>query len=167
MNTEFIPLMMRRNRETIKLIEENKQKNGMKPMVYKNIERYAEIIASGVYKGVTYVVINRGIHPCAYVMCNDQEFIDRHKTEYDDLDCIDVHGGVTFLGDAKKLLGLEGYDCPCFGWDYGHAGDWAGYWTEEDNIIYGCRKYTTEILVDDCKDAIDQYLTQKERDNLR
>ena len=128
-----------------------------KEIVYNNIDRFAVIVATGEYKGVKYVCVNRGKHPCAYVMCS-QEFLDKHVNEWDSIDGIYVHGGVSFVGQANELLGLEDYDSPCFGWDYGHAGDWAGYISENENLAYGHRKYTTEMIVDDCQDAIDQYL---------
>jgi len=128
-----------------------------KEIVYNNIDRFAVIVATGEYKGVKYVCVNRGKHPCAYVMCS-QEFLDKHVNEWDGIDGLYVHGGVSFVGPANELLGLEDYDSPCFGWDYGHAGDWAGYISENENLAYGHRKYTTDMIIADCEDAIDQYL---------
>lgn len=163
----MIPQMMSRNEEIIRLIKENKKKKLMvgekKEIVYNNIDRFAVIVAAGEYRGVKYVCINRGKHPCAYVMCT-QEFLDKHVGEYDIIDGLHVHGGITFTGMANELLGLEDYDSPCFGWDYGHAGDWAGYISDEENEIFGHRKYTTEMLINDCESAIDQYLDIIKRD---
>ena len=134
-----------------------------KEIVYNNIKHFAVIVASGVYKNVQYVCLNLGIHPAAYVMCT-QEFLDKHVDKYKTIEGIHVHCGITYVGKANELLGLEEYDSPCFGWDYGHAGDWAGYMSEEENIAFNHTKYTTDMLVKDCQDAIDQYLQILEND---
>ena len=134
-----------------------------KEIVYNNIKHLAVIVASGVYKNVQYVCLNLGIHPAAYVMCS-QEFLDKHVDEYETIEGIHVHGGIKYVGKANELLGLEEYDSPCFGWDYGHAGDWAGYMSEEENIAFNHTKYTTDMLIKDCQDAIDQYLQILEND---
>lgn len=134
-----------------------------KEIVYNNIKHFAVIVASGVYKNVQYVCLNLGIHPAAYVMCT-QEFLDKHVDKYKTIDGIHVHCGITYVGKANELLGLEEYNSPCFGWDYGHAGDWAGYMSEEENIAFNHTKYTTDMLIKDCQDAIDQYLQILEND---
>lgn len=134
-----------------------------KEIVYNNIKHFAVIVASGVYKNVQYVCLNLGIHPAAYVMCT-QEFLDKHVDKYKTIEGIHVHCGITYVGKANELLGLEEYNSPCFGWDYGHAGDWAGYMSEEENIAFNHTKYTTDMLIKDCQDAIDQYLQILEND---
>jgi uncharacterized short protein YbdD (DUF466 family) len=135
-----------------------------KEIVYNNIERFAVIVATGEYRGVKYVCLNQGKHPSCYVMCS-QEFLDKHLDKtFNTIDGLHVHGGITYAGMADKLLGLEDYDSPCFGWDYGHAGDWAGYISEEQNQAYGHTKYTTDMLIKDCENAIDQYLAIQEKD---
>lgn len=160
----MIPQMIRRNNEIIKLIEEKKKKEKKtmipekKEIVYNNLDRFAVIVAQGEYKGVKYVCLNCGRHPAAYIMCS-KDFLDKHlDEEYETIDGIHVHNGLTYTGIANAILGLEDYDSYCFGWDYGHAGDWAGYMSDEENIAFGHQKYTTEMLIEDCKDAIDQYL---------
>lgn len=165
-----IPVMIQRNNEIIRLIKENKKKKMVtekKEIVYNNIDRFAVIVATGEYRGVKYVCLNCGRHPAAYVMCT-QEFLDKHVDEYSVIEGIHVHCGITYVGMANKLLGLEDFASPCFGWDYGHAGDWAGYLSEEENRLFGHQKYTTDMLIKDCQDAIDQYLKilkDDERDN--
>lgn len=134
-----------------------------KEIVYNNIEHFAVIVAAGVYKNVRYVCLNLGIHPAAYVMCT-QEFLDKHVDKYNTIEGIHVHCGITYIGNTHNLLGLEEYNSPCFGWDYGHAGDWAGYMSKEENIAANNTKYTTDMLIKDCQDAIDQYLQILEND---
>ena len=96
-------------------------------------------------------------------MC-DEEFVNNHRDEWGGLDCISVHGGVTWLEDADHLKNHPD-DCTgiCFGWDYGHAGDWSGYLT--DIMNEGSRKYDTWMVVEECKSAIDQYLEKKKQDD--
>lgn len=134
-----------------------------KEIVYTSHRKIAVIVAEGEYKGVKYVCVNRGIHPCAYIFCT-QEFLDKHVTEYETIDGIYVHGGISYIGNAKELLGLEEYNHPCFGWDYGHAGDWEGYLEDEENIKFGHKKYTTDMIISDCENTIDQYLKILEDD---
>lgn len=128
-----------------------------KEIVYTSHRKIAVIVAEGEYKGVKYVCVNRGIHPCSYIFCT-QEFLDKHVTDYDTIDGIHVHGGISYIGNANELLGLEDYDHPCFGWDYGHEGDWEGYLEDDENIKFGHKKYTTDMLISDCENVIDQYL---------
>lgn len=132
----------------------------MKEIVY-GPQRIAEIVADSTYNGVRYVVVNRGTHPCAYVQC-DADWLKEHQDEeYDNIDVICVHGGVTFGGEIKKLKGCQDIPGTWFGWDYAHCDDWAGYHTDEQNLLWGNRKYTTAMIVDECKRAIDQYLESK------
>lgn len=135
-----------------------KEKVIFKEMVYTSY-RESEIIARNVYKGVEYFVVNIGTNPCAYVPC-DKEFLDKHRDEWGDIDGISVHGGVTYTGKLSDLSAFgddpELEEVYCFGWDYGHAGDWSGYLTDIYNE--GSRKYDTWMVVEECKSAIDQYL---------
>ena len=135
-----------------------KEKTVFKEMVYKSY-RENEIIARDVYKGVEYFVVNAGTHPCGYVVC-DKEFLKKHRDEWGCVDRVVVHGGVTFTGELSVLEAFGGdpdfEGMFGFGWDYAHAGDWAGYLTDLQNE--GSRKYDTWMIVKECESAIDQYL---------
>lgn len=136
----------------------------MKEITYSNSMKNAYLADEGEYKGVKYFIIAGGIHPCAYVMC-DEKFVNKHKTDWGDLDCISVHGGVTWLEDADHLKGHpNNYTGICFGWDYGHAGDWAGYHQDVENMVYENHKYTLMEIQHECRSAIDQYLIVKHMD---
>lgn len=125
---------------------------------------FFEILAKKSYKDVNYVCISRGTHPCAYVFCG-KEFLDNHSDEWGGLDCISVHGGVTFTGQANTLVGLSDYpdDIYCFGWDYAHASDWDGNFSESENA--GLHKYTTGDIINECENAITQYLEALETES--
>ena len=136
----------------------------MKEIVYNCINNFSEIVAEGDYKGVHYICLNRGTHPCAYIVC-DPLFLNKHKTEYGFLDCINVHGGVNYTGALKKLVGLSDREGVCFGWSYDTYSDWAGYWSEKENLATGQKKWTTQELILDCHSAIDQYLEAVKKDS--
>ena len=137
-----------------------------KEMVYSP-NWISEIIAHNVYKGVEYFVVNIGIHPCAYVVC-DKEFLDKHLNDgWGKINGISVHGGVAYIGELSNLAAFSGNprleEVYCFGWDYGHIGDWAGYMS--DFMNEGNMKYDTWMVVEECKSAIDQYLEKKKQDD--
>lgn len=144
----------------------------------------ASIVKTNVYKGVRYWITTAGYHPCAYVEC-PKDFLDKHQDEYDLIDGIDVHGGVTFGGKPLTLkaftednkyyngryfrsgimaepINLE--DTYVFGWDYAHCSDWEAYRSDEDNEMYDARKWTLGEVETECHNAIDQYLKILEED---
>lgn len=136
---------------------------------YRN-EVIHEVLRRGTHMGMGYAIVNRGIHPCAYVVIGDTGSIDSDTIN----DRIEVHGGVTYFGKAS-LCGIQSEsgtadsakdgetpsikpDDICFGWDYGHSGDWCGYMEEEINIWVGNMKYTVDEIEEECRSAIEQYL---------
>ena len=115
-------------------------------MIYSEMEysgrELFEILALGERKGLTYVVVSYGLHPCGYVAIPKGVAINT-----DDIVC---HGGITYTGD--KLNGVcLGKDYWWIGWDYAHFGDFSGLiWLE------GGRKWTTGEIVEECEYVIDQ-----------
>jgi hypothetical protein len=115
------------------------------------------------YKGIKYFIVGGGIFPRAYVMCS-YEFLADHSTDDDGLNCIFVHGGVTWKGDVCNLnTHPEGWTGHCFGWDYGHACDWIGYLSDYDNYMSQNIKWSLEEIREECHNAIDQYLIACEK----
>ena len=113
-----------------------------------------KIVAHDIYRGMEYFVVSMGTHPCAYVKC-PKEFLDEHSNDWGYAEGIYVHGGITWSGEMSGLRAFRDKDGEyCFGWDYAHAGDYLGSdsYTPWDN-----RKWTTEMIVNECKSAIDQY----------
>lgn len=153
----MIPVVI--NKTEVKLTPRREVKYSKNELTY--------ICADQTYKGVRYVIINRGIHPCAYVETT-KEFLDKHQEEYDLIHGINVHGGVTFGGKLSITKGCKDIEGIWFGWDYGHCGDWAGY--SDDVYNDGNHKWTTDEIIAECENAIDQYLEilkedQKEEEN--
>lgn len=136
----------------------------LKELVYHRSNNRCDILADTIYRGVRYICVNRGWHPCCYVFCT-KDFLDRHVEGCDYIPGIIVHGGVTYTGKVNKLTGLEEWgEEYCFGWDYGHVGDWEGYNTEESNIASENRKYTTDMLINECENVIEQYQEMLKQD---
>lgn len=164
----IIPIMMSQNRRIIEQIKKKKIKEAqkMKQVIYGKDWNQTYVADQGEYKGVKYFIVAGGIHPCAYVMC-DESFVKKYKNEWGDFDCIRVHGGVTWCEDVSHLkTHPEEYEGMCFGWDYGHLNDWAGYWSDMDNMMSYNKKWTTDEILYECKYAIDQYLEAMEKERV-
>ena len=114
----------------------------MKKVIYGKNWDLVYIADQGEYRGVKYFIVAGGIHPCAYVMCDWTDPVERLRCH------------------------PEGYEGMCFGWDYGHCDDWAGYWNDVDNMMYGNKKWTTDEILYECHRAIEQYLKVMEKEQV-
>lgn len=122
----------------------------MKEMVYgKNIK---EILDIGTYKGKDYVIVNLGIHPCAYVQSDKnccgtfEEPAHCGFTFYNTLSHWEKHAD----NEKQKIILRKKF----VGWDYGHYGDYSPYWQEG-------KKWTTEEILENVKEVI-EWLLKKE-----
>ena len=136
---------------------------------YKKMKYYSEriereILCEGEYKGYKFYILNFGTHPTAYIKIPPQNKL--FFKDYDDIDNIDVHGGLTysenylFITEDKKIKGWF------IGWDYAHYGDYVGYLDEEGQFYHFLRmqgnkkgkKWTTKEILQDCFSVIDQII---------
>lgn len=126
----------------------------MKEMEYKRERTKGVVLSRGIYKEIMYAVISFGSHPCAYLMFPKNHYMN--KMEYEKADrYANVHGGFTYSGTyVVKEFGKEPYVW-ALGWDYAHSGDYTGYFRLE-----GDKEWTTEEMVRDCCQAIDQLIVQ-------
>lgn len=105
------------------------------------------------YNGWKIVIVNLGIHPCGYIGTTDKAspFWEKGYSELSDMEYYgDCHGGFTYGN-----FGVMGFykDVWFLGWDYGHAGDYAGYdESKEDNTD---KKWTTEEILKEAKEQVD------------
>ena len=136
----------------------------MKEMIYKTKMGKAELLTNGEYNGYDYIVLSLGTHPCAYIVINENDKL--YGLDYDlihekfDIYC---HGGLTYSEDYLNFLEFsQKYNCDVksavhnqwvVGWDYGHDGDYMGF--DEDELMGG-KKWTTQEIVGECKELIDQ-----------
>lgn len=128
-----------------------------KQMVYQ-AERIFEILFEGTYMGYRFYIMNLGTHPTAYVgipITNKlfgKSYDEIYRMEID----IDVHGGLTY--SRNHLFGGE-ENTWFIGWDYAHAGDYAGFSEKYPSLsrlsIYD-KKWTTEEIFEDVVRAIEQ-----------
>lgn len=126
-------------------------KTFIKPMIYdKNRSEKAEQIAGGTYKNFDYYVLNLKTHPTAYVDVSDSPL--NGVLCYDiDISC---HGGLTYSEKTLRTVDKKGW---FIGWDYVHYGDYAD--CDSDMYLNG-KKWTTEEIVEECKNVIDQIVAK-------
>ena len=115
-----------------------------------------KILYQGVYKNIFFDVVNLGTHPCCYVFLPKEHKL--YNMDYCDIEEISdigiAHGGLTYSKDY--LLAdpdMKGYWV--VGWDYAHYNDYCVYY--EDLVSEEpLKKWTTEEMIEDCKNAIDK-----------
>lgn len=130
-------------------------KTFIKPMIYdKNRSESAEQIAGGTYKNFDYYVLNLKTHPTAYVDVTNSPL---NGVFYDDID-IACHGGLTYSEPTLKTVDKKGW---FIGWDYAHYGDYMDYGDVLfNNMFQYKKKWTTEEIVEECKNVIDQIVAK-------
>lgn len=114
-------------------------------------------IASGTYRGVPYLVLNRsGKHPCAYIDIRDAVCKPELRLggggPHSSWKGVEPHGGWTYDEIGVKGCGNSLKLDRWIGWDYAHAGDYTV-------LSSGCElpghRWTTAEIVDEIMDVID------------
>ena len=129
-------------------------------------ERRTELLCKSKYKNYNYYVLNLGTHPTAYIEIPKENKL--YRKSYDEIykiGCdIDVHGGLTYSNN--ELMGVKSENW-FIGWDYAHCGDYCGYeeFMPESIRTYG-KKWTTEEIIEECKNAIDQIIDFESKEIL-
>ena len=144
--------MRYKNTDAVPIKEE-----GMKPVVYQK-ERMIYVLHKGVCGGHKFCILNLGTHPTAYVECKLKDCYDYHDGRLWD---IPVNGGFTYFGEAHWD---ETDKTKYLGWDYGHCGDFAGYYEEGTYLAENTKKWTTEEIYAEVLNAI-SHLVDIERSN--
>lgn len=130
----------------------------MKEMTYSKY-RTKEVLYEGEYKEHKFVILSLGNHPTAYV----EDKIG--AVDYDDirLDTVRVHGGFTYCGGGH--WSKESAETRWLGWDYAHAGDFAGYYEEGEYFYYNSKQWTTPEIYDEVKSVIEQLIEIEAKNN--
>ena len=129
----------------------------IKEMEYGKESRI-ELLCKDKYKNYNYYVLNLGTYPTAYIEIPKENKL--YRKSYDEIykiGCdIDVHGGLTY--SDNELMGVKSENW-FIGWDYAHCGDYCGYeeYMPESIRTYG-KKWTTEEIIEECKNAINQII---------
>lgn len=133
----------------------------MKPVKYfdpRRVEDNVEVLYEEDYKGVHVVIVNLGKYPTAY--CTNIVKLAQASDSWDWDAENKPHGGLTFIGEAYwNKEDKNNY----LGWDYGHAGDFDGYYVDEvQRDVFGepCKMWTTEDILEDAKKFVDFLVTQ-------
>lgn len=137
----------------------------MKQPSYILKERFTECIASGEYRHRKYVVVDIGDHPCGYVESLKKSDIRDNIQKYD---FVCVNGGINFIDTLDYVIGLPNdfNGVKFIGWDYAHIGDYISAFNDldDDCPLKKGKKYTTEEIIEDCHNVIDQL---EEHKNLK
>ena len=125
----------------------------MKEMKYGfNLLNKTEILDDGNYKGYNYVIVNYGMHPCAYIeIPKGHRFYEK---DYEEID-LDCHGGLTFSDFRDFGFGEKYY----IGWDYAHLGDYIGARSFPSFNEYAGgtdKRWTTAEILDEVREVIEQ-----------
>lgn len=135
---------------------------GPKPMKYDRskakIGRIYDILFQAQHKaGYKIVIVNYYSHPCAYIGL--QEGHPYYGIDYDNIP-IDCHGGLTY-SDSKHTMVNELCDNGWFiGWDYNHLKDYNTYMEDFD---FHSKRWTTEEIINECFNVIDQLEKLKQK----
>ena len=121
----------------------------MKKMIYQPTAKI-EVLATGYCFGLLYYIFNLGTHPTAYIKIPKNH--KYYEKEYDDID-ICVHGGITYSRDYLYLNEKDKIEGWFIGWDYAHCYDFMGYYNPKDNGLYNLKKWTTEEIYKEVREA--------------
>lgn len=116
-------------------------------MEYKT-HRIVDVLDTGHYRGYDYMIISYGTHPCAYVAIPENHPL--YEQDFNDIPDFGAHFGLTFA-DRLDVFGNRF----CIGWDYIHAGDYAGCF-EGIELLANERKWTTAEILEEVKSVIDE-----------
>lgn len=137
----------------------------IKEMEYGKESR-TELLCKDKYKNYTYYVLNLGTHPTAYIeISKEDKLYEKSYEEIYRIGCdIDVNGGLTY--SDNELMGIKS-ESWFIGWDYAHLGDYCGYEEDMPESVrtYG-KKWTTEEIIEECKNAIDQIIEFENKEIL-
>ena len=124
----------------------------MKPMIYQK-DRKIELLYKDNYKGYNYYILNLGTHPTAYIEIPKGHLL--YAKNYNEID-IDVHGGLTYSDNHLQILENGNW---FIGWDYAHFYDYMPLYDEIiDESGIKLKKWTTEEIIEECKDVIEQII---------
>lgn len=88
-------------------------------------------------------------HPTAYIDVTNSPLNGCDE----DID-ISCHGGITWCDNFVKYIDKKGW---FIGWDYAHFGDYIDCGDAAlNNMFLNDKKWTTEEIVEECKNVIDQ-----------
>lgn len=128
----------------------------MKEMIYSN-KRTFEILHQGKYKGYQYYICSLGTHPTAYIEIPKTSIF--YKQDMFEIE-LDAHGGITYSKDYLYNITNSWF----IGWDYAHFGDYyelEGWYPNQLKLYENWKKWTTEEILEEVKDVIEQIIEKE------
>lgn len=124
-----------------------------KPMIYGK-DRGIELLCHEKYKEYDFYILSLGTHPTAYIEIprGNKLYYKNYEEIYSMGLDLEVHGGLTYSDKCLQNIKNESW---FIGWDYAHYGDYMGV-NEMLDIYSNHKKWTTEMMIEECMEAIDQ-----------
>ena len=114
-------------------------------------EKCTKILEKNTHKGMEYLIVTYGSHPCCYVEIPENHYLfGKSYYEDEEIDSINCHGGITFASRRNFGFGENYY----IGWDYKHFGDY----NANAQVYENAKKWTIKELEKHCEDVINQII---------
>ena len=128
-----------------------------KPMVYQP-KREVGLLYNDIFEGYHYYILTLGTHPTAYIEIpkNNILYGKHYERIYNMGIYLPVNGGLTYSNNhlwiSESTVMRESW---FIGWDYAHYGDYYGAdETMPEELKMKGKKWTTEEIIEECKNAI-------------
>ena len=135
----------------------------IKPMKYQRRMHPPELLYNGIYEGMHYYIVSMGTHPCAYIEIP----LKNQLIKMPELLAIDYLAGnnityrEAYLNTSEGTI-IDSHDRAMFiGWDHVHSSDYTGFMESKISSLFdysAFHKWTTEEMIEECKQAIDELL---------
>ena len=118
----------------------------------KEVKEIGTIVYDVFDEGIRFIIKKSSWHWCGYIGIPLDHPLAGFN--YEDLDFISAHGGLTFASSGSDKW-PEGYYW--YGWDYGHAGDYCHYDIKIDNMIESEKDWTIKEVIEDSRDTLYEF----------
>lgn len=135
----------------------------IKPMKYQKRMHPPELLYNDIYEGMHYYIVSMGTHPCAYIEIplNNQLIKMLELLAFEYLAGNEITYRENYLRISEgTIIDSTGYDL-FIGWDHAHSTDYVGFMESELSSLFDysdLHKWTTEEMIEECKQAIDELL---------
>ena len=133
----------------------------IKPMKYKRRMHPPELLYNGIHEGMHYYIVSMGTHPCAYIEIPLNKQRIKLPEIFEILAGNEITYRESFLHTSEgTIMDSTGYSL-FIGWDHAHSTDYVGFMESELSSLFDysdLHKWTTEEMIEECKQAIDELL---------
>lgn len=138
----------------------------IKPMKYKRKMHPPELLYNDIYEGMHYYIVSMGTHPCAYIEIPLKSKLIKMPEilAINHLAGNEIGYREPYLQTSEGTI-IDSTDHSLFiGWDHAHSSDYTGFidlkplWLNNMFDFPELHKWTTEEMIEECKQAIDELL---------